>query len=304
MRRLFENLILILAVMTAARIAQAQGAASVQALSPAENTSDNMVEATPDTRDTPLDPASLLPDLPALPEAKATLIGGTILKLDRVQDRITLQLFGGGKTMAWFDGRTQVFRDGQPALLASLKSGERVYLDTILFDGMEFARSIRLRTASNLGESQGIIVAYRENRNELVLRDMTAPQLLRLRLTNSTQIVKGDRASSSSELVPGTLVAIRFAADGERRDTVQQISILAEQDSIFTFVGTVQFLDLHAGLLVLSSSTNHKTYEIHLDPSIPVDMSLREGAEVSAIVRFDHNRYVARDLTVQASSQP
>ena len=79
-----------------------------------------------------IDPASLIPDLPPLPSAKATLVGGTIQKLDRVQDRVTLELFGGGKTTVFFDGRTNVYRDGQPSSLAALKPGERVYLDTIL----------------------------------------------------------------------------------------------------------------------------------------------------------------------------
>ena len=35
----------------------------------------------------------------------------------------------------------------------------------------------------------------------------------------------------------------------------------------FTFAGRVISLDLHIGLLVLQSATDHKTYEIYLDPS-------------------------------------
>src|ERR1700680_3668161 len=44
-----------------------------------------------DGSDAALDPASLLPDLPSLSNEKASLIGGTIGKLDRVRDQITVQ---------------------------------------------------------------------------------------------------------------------------------------------------------------------------------------------------------------------
>src|SRR5579864_8011655 len=44
-----------------------------------------------DISETSIDPASLLPDLPPLPKAKASLIGGTIGRLDRVRDQITVQ---------------------------------------------------------------------------------------------------------------------------------------------------------------------------------------------------------------------
>src|ERR1700676_2383694 len=44
-----------------------------------------------------VDPASLLPDLPALRPAKASLIGGTIQRVDRVRDQLTVQIFGGGQ---------------------------------------------------------------------------------------------------------------------------------------------------------------------------------------------------------------
>jgi hypothetical protein len=213
-----------------------------------------------------------------------------------------VQVFGGGKTSALFDGRTQVFRDGQPASLAALKAGDRVYLDTILLDGTVFARSIRLRTAADQGESQGIVLSYRSDRNELVVRDVTAPQPLKLRLTTSTRVVNGNRASSISELVPGTLVAIKFGAEQNARDTAQQISILAVPGAAFTFTGRVTFLDLHSGLLVLVSDTNHKTYEISLDPSGRMDANLHEGVDVMAQTRFDKNRYVAQSLTVQSGS--
>jgi len=50
----------------------------------------------------------------------------------------------------------------------------------------------------------------------------------------------------------------------------------------------VASLDLHIGLLVLTSSTDHKTYEIYLDPSvITVDDRLKVGADVTTVANFN-----------------
>ena len=250
------------------------------------------------------DPASLIPDLPALPSAKTTLVGGTIQKVNRVQDRVTLQVFGGGKTTVFFDGRTNVYRDGEPSSLASLRPGERVYLDTVLYQDMVFARNIRLRTGRAEGESQGIVVSYRPERSELVVRDVTAPQPLKLRVTPSTRVTKDGRDLSARSLAEGTLVAIKFGSEGGGRGIAQQISILAEPGAPFTFTGTVKFLDLHAGLVVLRSSTDGKTYEVYLAPSVSTDQSLREGAQVTALTQFKGNRYVAHTLTIAPNSNP
>jgi len=166
-----------------------------------------------------------------------------------------------------------------------------------------FARNIRVRTAANEGESQGIILAYRPSRNELVVRDVTAPQPLKLRLTPSTRIMNGGRSSSAGDLAPGTLVAVEFGAERNARDTVRQISILALPGAAFTFTGRVTFLDLHNGILVLASDTNQRTYEISLGPLVRVDANLREGAEVMAQTRFDQDRYVAESVTVQSGPE-
>jgi hypothetical protein len=299
MIRVFEKFVASIGFLGISLMMRAQTAPStaIEALStPAHGA----VEPATSTPDIALDPASLLPDLPALPAAKATLVGGTIEKLDRVQDRITVQVFGGGKASALFDGRTKVYRDGQPASLASLRMGDRVYVDTILYDGTVFARSIRLKTGANQGESEGLILSYRPGKDELIVRDVTAPEPVKLHLTPATRIVNGDRASSLNELAEGTLVSLRFGAEQDGRNTVQQISILALPGEGFTFSGTITFLDLHNGILVLTSFTNHKTYEIHLDPSVRIDANLREGADVTAQTQFDHDRYVARSLTVSS----
>src|SRR5215469_8290888 len=43
-----------------------------------------------------VDPSSLLPDLLPVPHTNATLVGGTLERLDRVRDRVVVRVFGGG----------------------------------------------------------------------------------------------------------------------------------------------------------------------------------------------------------------
>jgi hypothetical protein len=246
-----------------------------------------------------VDPASLLPDLPALPPAKATLIGGTIEKLDRVQDQLTVQAFGGGKLKILFDTRTHIYRDGATASAADLRQGDRIYADTILDGSNVFARNIRLKTSAPMGESQGVILSYRRDRGELKIRDLLSPRGLNVRIDPSTRIMRGDHSASANDLAPGTLIAVKFRVQPDGRDLAHEVSVLAVPGSSFTFTGQVTTVDLRTGLLVLTSKTNHKTYEIYLDPSlVSVDDEVRNGADVTVLTQFDGNRYVARNVTI------
>lgn len=251
-----------------------------------------------------IDPASLLPDLPSLPPAKATLIGGTILKLDRVRDEITVQIFGGGKMKIFFDPRTHIYSGPAAGLTSDLHQGDRVYVDTVLDGSTIFAKTIRLKSVASAGESRGIVTAYRSDRNELELRDVLSPRPLKVQITPQTKIVNGNRSASASQLVAGTLVALKFAAQQDGRDAAREVSILAIPGEGFTFAGRVTGLDLRLGLLVITSSTDNKSYEIYFDPSLlQPDENLRQSADVTVQARYDGTRYVARSVTVNSQSQ-
>lgn len=255
------------------------------------------------TLDITLDPASLVPDLPPIPKANATLIGGTIEHIDPVQDEITIHVFGGGKMKAFFDPRTNVSRDGKKASIEDLKTGQRIYADTILLNGTVFARNIRLSGASTLGQSQGVVVAYRGDKNILVLRDLLSPAPMNLRLTSATRITRGTQAASTSDLVPGTLVSVNFVPQPGNRPVAHQVSILITPGTEFTFNGRVTALDLHLGLLVVTSTADNRMYEVHFDPAtMPISPDLHEGAEISVQTRYEDNQYVARGLTVKKNA--
>ena len=281
--------------------APAQSMVSTAPKSPDTN---DPAEAVIEESDASADPASLLPDLPSLPPAKATLIGGTIQNLDRVQDEITVQAFGGGKLKIFFDPRTHIYLGTELGSAADLHHGDRVYVDTILNGNAVFAKNIRLRNAVVAGESQGIVTSYRADNGEIMLRDALSPRPMKVRLTSQTKIVHGDHVAPTGELVPGTLVNLKFGPQQNGEDVAREISVLAVPGGSFTFVGRVTGLDLRLGLLVINSSTDNKTYEIYFDPSlIQPDENLHESAQVTVQTRFDGNHYEARSLTVNPPNQ-
>ncbi|HKV76759.1 MAG TPA: hypothetical protein VJP02_01380 [Candidatus Sulfotelmatobacter sp.] len=247
-----------------------------------------------------VDPSTLLPELPPVPKANATLIGGTLDRIDMVRDRVTVRLFGGGKESFLFDPRTQVYRGGKAVTVADLHEGERIYLDTILDGSTVFARTIRLTSVHATGASQGVVVKFRSNGTELVLRDALSPNPVDVRVNPSTRVMQGDRAVPISALVPGTLISIRFSSGESAHNTATEISILAQPGTRYTFSGQVVHIDLRTGLLVLNSSTDHKTYEVYLSPSINPDDGLQPGVTVKVVSDFDGERYVVRNITVNS----
>ncbi|HLZ43327.1 MAG TPA: hypothetical protein VKQ11_20335 [Candidatus Sulfotelmatobacter sp.] len=250
-----------------------------------------------------VDPASLLPDLPALPHANATLVGGTLERLDRVRDQVTVSVFGGGQVKALFDPRTKVFRGTKEVTIADLRQGERVYLDTILDGSNVFARSIRLKSEAASGQSQGVVVRYRPNRNDLSIRDGLSPTPVQVSLAPSTKFVQNGHPVAANVLVPGSLVAVTFDSQGNGHGVAREISILALPGTQYTFSGEIVHIDLRRGLLVLNSSTDHKTYEIYLNPSSTPDDNLHPGTMVTAVTNYQDSRYVVRNLTINATAK-
>ena len=268
--------------------AKADGAIEPRKPSITENSEDTSIT---------VDPSTLLPELPPVPKANATLIGGTLDRIDMVRDKLTIRLFGGGKESFLFDPRTQVYRGGKRATVADLRAGERIYLDTILDGSDVFARTIRLNAAQATGTSQGVVLKFRSDGSQIILRDALSPNPVDVQVNSSTRVMQGDKVVPLSALVPGTLISINFNAEGGLRNAATEISILAQPGTQYTFSGLVVHIDLRAGLLVLNSSTDHKTYEVYLPPSINPDEGLQPGASVKVVTSFDGERYVVRNMS-------
>ena len=238
-------------------------------------------------------------DLPAVPkDARISLIGGKLVKVDQIMDRIAIQPFGGNKTEVAFDVRTQVYRDGASITINDLRPGDRVYADTLLDNGRVFAKTIRVVTKAREAErAHGQVVSYDARDGKLIMRDELLPQPVTLQLTNATVMNKGEGSGSIADLVPGTLISVTFIPGGQ--GLVQQLSVLAVPGTSFTFSGPLTRLNLASHMLVVANKTDGKSYEIEYDPArLGVTKDLREGSDVSVSATFDGQRYIAQSLSV------
>jgi hypothetical protein len=244
-------------------------------------------------------------DLPPLPRAKVSLIGGTVTHLDRVQDQVTVQPFGNKQQMRLaFDVRTRFYRDKQPATQREIKPGQRIYVDTMLDGSRVFAKTIWIETGTPNGNGRGQVLGYDPQNGILTVRDELSSQPLKFRMDKSTAIRQGNETRSLSDLRPGALVALVFGPEQERYGTLQQVSILAQPGSQFSFVGRVTYLDLSRKMFALENQTDNQTYEIHLE-SLPGSSvrGLRQGSLVSISAVFDGTHYVAHRIELIPAAQ-
>ncbi len=242
---------------------------------------------------------SVLPELLPAPKGPATLIGGTITKIDNVRDEMMVRVFGGRDMKLLFDSRTHVFREGKPSGVNDLQKGDRVYADTMLAGDDVFAKNVRVVDGISNGQSSGQIVSYEPSTGILLVRDSLAPEAVSLRLTKDTQISMNHQPGSIADLRPGSLVAINFDNSSSGANIARSVTVLAIPGSTFTFTGKILHLDLHSNLLVVLDPRDNKSYEIYFNPrSVGISKDLREGSDVSIITSFDGNHYIARSYIV------
>jgi Domain of unknown function (DUF5666) len=244
-----------------------------------------------------------LPDLPAVPRGKSTVIGGSIREVDGVRDQLTLNVFGGRAMTVLFDGRTQVYRDGLKASLRDLHAGDHVSVETVLDGTTVFARSIHMLSQLPEGECQGQVLRFDRGNGVLIVRDLLSPEPIKLRVSAATTILSQGQKTSSGDLSAGTLISIHFQSDGSGQNVASKIAVLATPGSAFVFTGNVVFLDLHTGLLALVDPRDDKRYEISFDPSrFAISHDVHEGTDVTVTADFNGSRYSARAVTVNSSA--
>ena len=240
-------------------------------------------------------------DPPPVPRTTTTLVGGTITKVDRMRNRMTVHIFGSGHWTVNFDERTHIFHNGAETTQLALKKGERVYVDTQLDNNRHdiFARNIRVGVAALPADADGQIIAVDPKHNELTLRDALNSVPVRFAVDPETRISKGQTPASFKDVKPGTLVHVRFSASSPNRGLAREVSIVATPGAVFTFSGKVTFLDLHRGLLAIQNSTDDRNYEIHFSPGAVTDRSnLGVGREVLVRATFEGTRYTAQSVNL------
>ena len=100
----------------------------------------------------PNDVADLLAPKPLQP-SKLSLIGGTVKSIDQIRDNMTVQVYDSGTMHLKFDQRTHFYRDGKETTQLTVKKGDRVYLDTQLFEGKVFAKNVHVESGSQIGRA-------------------------------------------------------------------------------------------------------------------------------------------------------
>jgi hypothetical protein len=245
-------------------------------------------------------------DAPPVPRTTTTLVGGTISKVDRMRNRMTVHVFGSGHWTVNFDERTHIFHNGAETTQLALKKGERVYVDTQLDNNRHdiFARNIRVGVAALPADADGQIIAVDPKHNELTLRDALNSVPVRFAVDPETRISKGQTPATFKDVKPGTLVHVRFSASSPNRGLAREVSIVATPGAVFTFSGKVTFLDLHRGLLAVQNSTDDRNYEIHFSPEVVTDRSsLGVGRDVLVRATFEGTRYTAQSVNLSRAAE-
>jgi hypothetical protein len=247
----------------------------------------------------PASPSAFLPDLPAIPKGKSTVVGGAIRDVDDVRDQLTLNIFGARPMKVLFDERTQVYRDGIKASLRDLRAGEHVSVETMLDGTTIFARSIHMLSQLPEGQCQGQVLSFDRSNGELTVRDPLSPAAVKLHISAVTKISQQGDESASADLSPGTLISVDFQADNAGKNVARNIAVLATPGSAFVFTGNVVFLDLHSGQLALIDPRDDKRYEISFDPDrFAINRDVHEGSDVTVTANFDGTRYSASAVKV------
>jgi len=245
-------------------------------------------------------------DPPPMTRTTTTMVGGTILSVDRLRNRMTVHVFGGGRWSVNFDERTHIFHNGRETTQLALKKGERVYVDTQLDNNKHdiFARNIRVGVTAPPADADGQIIAVDARHNELTLRDSLNSVPVRFAVDPETRISNGQTPAAFKDVKPGTLVHVRFSASSPNRGLAREVNIVAAPGTSFTFQGKVTFLDLHRGILAVQNSTDDKNYEIHFSPDAVADRgNLGVGRDVLVRATFEGTRYAAQSVNVTRTDE-
>ena len=250
----------------------------------------------------PNDIAGLLAPDP-LKASKLSLVGGTVKSIDQIRDHMTVRIYGAGNMKVKFDQRTHFYRDGREITQVGVKRGDRVYLDTQLNQGSVFARNVHVETRNAPADASGQIVSFDPGSGEMVVRDELANAPVKFRVMQTTAIRSKNTTGNRTDLRPGALIAVKFSPQSRNEAAADEVQIIAEPGTSFTYFGRVTHLDLRAGLLDIENQSDGKNYEVHFDGSTRIPENLTVGSEVTVVATFMGNNYTAQSVEVSAAAE-
>ena len=198
-----------------------------------------------------------------------------------------------------FDQRTHFYRDGKETTQLAVKTGDRIYLDTQLFDGKVFAKNVHVDSGKAAADASGQIVSFNRKSGDMAIRDPLAGSIVKFRVGPQTTISSGKAKSTTGALRPGALVNVKFSPRSRSTGTAEEVSIVAEPGTSFTYFGRVTHLDIRSGILAIENQADGKTYEIHLSNHVPDDLAV--GSQVTVVATFHGYGYLAESIAVNAS---
>lgn len=249
--------------------------------------------------------AAAVPVVPPLPRGKSTILGGQINRVDPVMDQLVLKVYGEKPMKILFDERTEVYKDGKRIPLHNLGPATHASVQTMLDGASIFAVSIHILSEQPEGEYQGRVFSFNPDTGILVLTTAPDRPPFRLVVSNQTAFKRlGQQAFSSAptgptDLVPGSLVAVKFDSNNHGQGIATEISVLAAPGASFIFSGTISELDLPGGTLVLVDPRDNQSYRITFDAHAPVSQRLRVGQHVRLSADYNGHTYAATDITIE-----
>lgn len=244
------------------------------------------------------------PDVPPLPKGKSTILGGSIRSVDPVKDELVLNIYGEKPMRILYDERTQLFRDGQKIPLHEIGPAQHASVQTTLDGAKVFAVTVHVLSQQPEGDYQGRVLSFDSGSGELKMTSAAGGEPFRVYISKDTSFKRMGQSTFSSvqsganDLVPGSLVQVRFAAQ-KGKGIAQEVSVLAAPGSTFVFSGNVTTLDMHTGSLVLLDPDTNQSYRISFDPARPPAQQLRTGQHVRVAAKYDGSRYAATEITIR-----
>jgi hypothetical protein len=248
---------------------------------------------------------SSVPALPPLPKGKSTILGGQINHVDPVMDQFVLKVYGEKPMKILFDERTQVYKDGKRIPLHDLGPATHASVQTMLDGASIFAVSVHVLSEQPEGEYAGRVLSFDPGSGVLTLTTAPDRPPFRLVVSNQTSFKRlGQTAFSSvqpgrSDLVPGSLVEVKFDSNNRGQGVASEISVLAAPGASFIFSGTVSELDLPAGTMVVVDPRDNQSYRISFDAHAPISQRLRIGQRVRLSADYDGHKYVATEIAIE-----
>jgi hypothetical protein len=237
--------------------------------------------------------------VPPLPKGTVSLVGGTVSKIDRVRDKLTVNVFGkAGKMDVRWDERTHIYRDGTETTERGIQKGDRVYVDTMKDGPKVFARNIRIVTNIGPADARGQLLSFDRRSGTMLVHDDLSGQPVRFRVSDKTAINGRQGAGTVADLVPGALLAVRFAPGKEYHGIAKEVSIIAKPGHTFLFAGKITHLDMRSGVLSIANRTDNRAYDISFDTTLPVAENLQVGSDITVNAAFTGKGYRAQEITL------